>query len=80
METQKILVTGGSGFIGTNLVNELKNRGHEVYAVDLLHHDLENYRRADVRNYRQIERIFEEVVRGAGVQPTTKRPTPQSVF
>ncbi len=60
METQKILVTGGSGFIGTNLVNEIKERGHDVYTVDLLHHDLENYKRADVRNYRQIEKIFEE--------------------
>ena len=26
METQRILVTGGSGFIGTNLVNELRSR------------------------------------------------------
>jgi len=29
METQKILVTGGGGFIGTHLVNELRQRGHE---------------------------------------------------
>ncbi|MGN1321261.1 MAG: NAD-dependent epimerase/dehydratase family protein, partial [Methanosphaera sp.] len=28
METNRILVTGGAGFIGTNLVNELRNRGH----------------------------------------------------
>ncbi len=58
METQRILVTGGTGFIGTNLVNELKNRGHEVVSLDLLHHDREDYVRADVRNYRQLERVF----------------------
>lgn len=39
METQKVLVKGGAGFIGTNLVNELRNRGHEVTALDLLHND-----------------------------------------
>lgn len=52
-------MTGGAGFIGTNLVNELKNRGHEVLSVDLLHHHYDNYLRADVRNYRQLERVFE---------------------
>ncbi len=60
METQRILVTGGTGFIGTNLVNELKSRGHHVVALDLLHHDREDYIRADVRNYRQLERVFND--------------------
>lgn len=59
LESQNILVTGGAGFIGTNLVNELKNRGHNVFAVDLYHNERDNYARADVKNYRQIERIFE---------------------
>lgn len=60
METKKILVTGGSGFIGTNLVNELRSRGHEVIAADLLNNDREDYVRTDVRYYRQLERTFEE--------------------
>ena len=59
METEKILVTGGAGFIGTNLINELRSRGHEVMALDLLHNDRNDYIRADVRNYRQLERVFE---------------------
>jgi dTDP-glucose 4,6-dehydratase len=59
MENQKILVTGGAGFIGTNLVNELKNRGHEVISLDLLHNDRDDYVRADVNNYRQLERVFD---------------------
>lgn len=53
------MVTGGSGFIGTNLVAELESRGHEVIAADLLNTDREHYIRADVRNFRQLERIFE---------------------
>jgi dTDP-glucose 4,6-dehydratase len=60
MGTKKILVTGGAGFIGTNLVNELKNRGHEVFAVDLANNERDCYQRADVKNYRQIEKIFEK--------------------
>ena len=59
METQKILVTGGGGFIGANLVKELKRRGHEVIASDLYNTDRDDYIRADVRNYRQLERVFE---------------------
>ncbi len=57
----KILVTGGSGFIGTNLCLELRRRGHKVTAVDLLNTDLEEYTRCDVRNYRQIERVFSQL-------------------
>jgi nucleoside-diphosphate-sugar epimerase len=59
MCAHRILVTGGAGFIGTNLVHELRSRGHEVLAVDLLNNERDNYIRADVRNYHQIERIFD---------------------
>jgi len=59
MESRKILVTGGAGFIGTNLVNELEKRGHEVIACDVYNTEREHYIRADVRNFRQIERIFD---------------------
>lgn len=61
METKRILVTGGAGFIGTNLVKELRKRGHTVIASDLLNTDQEDYLRADVRNYRQLERVFTQL-------------------
>lgn len=59
MESKSILVTGGTGFIGTNLVNELRKRGNQVIVSDLLNSDRENFIRADVKNFRQLERIFE---------------------
>ncbi|MDO5851719.1 MAG: NAD(P)-dependent oxidoreductase [Methanobacteriaceae archaeon] len=59
METFNILVTGGSGFIGTNLVNTLRNRGHTVIAADIQNTDRTDYVRTDVRNYRQLERTIE---------------------
>jgi len=56
----KVLVTGGRGFIGSNLVEELKKRGHEVWACDLMHSEMNNYIRCDVSKYQQVERVFEK--------------------
>ncbi|MDO8568205.1 MAG: NAD(P)-dependent oxidoreductase [Dehalococcoidales bacterium] len=56
----KILVTGGLGFIGTNLTNELRRRGHEVWTCDLTHSEKPNHIRCDVSKISQIERIFDK--------------------
>ncbi len=59
METHCVLVTGGGGFIGTRLVNELSSRGHEVLACDLSNSERANYVRCDVREFHQLERVFD---------------------
>ena len=59
MKTERILVTGGDGFIGTNLVAELEKRGHEVLALDLYNTERDNYVRADVSKFHQLARVFE---------------------
>ncbi|MFH1893698.1 MAG: NAD(P)-dependent oxidoreductase [Candidatus Zixiibacteriota bacterium] len=56
----KILVTGSKGTLGQPLVAELQARGHEVWGVDLQHQADDNYIRADVSNYRQLERVFDQ--------------------
>lgn len=56
----RILVTGGQGFIGTNLSNELRKRGHEVWRCDILHSTDPQFIRCDVGSYRHLERIFEK--------------------
>lgn len=58
----KILITGGTGFIGTNLTQELLSRGHEVLTADLKHTPLtkRNHYRCDIGEYRHLERIFDE--------------------
>lgn len=56
----KILVTGGKGFIGTNLASELGKRGYEIWTCDIVHSEDERHIRADVSSYWQLERIFEK--------------------
>ncbi len=56
----KILATGGAGFIGTNLCNELRSRGHKVIACDLYNTDRDDYVRCDIGKYRQIVDVFSE--------------------
>lgn len=56
----KILVTGSKGTLGTPLVAELKKRCHDVWQTDLQHQRDEQYTRADVSNFRQLERVFQQ--------------------
>jgi len=68
----KILVTGSKGVVGQKLLVELKQRGYQVFGIDLLHHPGEigyiqrmsneqwTYSRCDIGEYRQLERIFYE--------------------
>ena len=58
-DMSRILVTGCKGTLGTPLVEELQARGHEVWGCDLQHQADENFIRADVANYRQLDRVVE---------------------
>jgi dTDP-glucose 4,6-dehydratase len=55
-----VLITGGTGFIGSNLAIELRSRGHNVKVADLLSHEDAHAVRCDISKYRQVERLFEE--------------------
>ncbi|MBE2199060.1 MAG: NAD-dependent epimerase/dehydratase family protein [Anaerolinea sp.] len=61
----KILVTGGAGFIGSHLVEELVNRGHEVVALDDLSGgfvdnvvDGARFMEASINDVETINRLF----------------------
>jgi dTDP-glucose 4,6-dehydratase len=60
LSKKNILVTGGAGNIGTNLTNELRQRGHKVISTDLYNTERDHYLRCDVKNFRQLHHIFVE--------------------
>jgi dTDP-glucose 4,6-dehydratase len=55
----RILVTGSAGTLGRPLVRQLRERGHEVWGCDLQHHADPQSVRADVAEFRQLERVFD---------------------
>ena len=52
---KRVLVTGGTGAVGSYLVPELRSRGHETWVLDRGHHEAKDYIRCDVGEYRQLE-------------------------
>lgn len=69
----RILVTGGLGTVGSQLIAELRSRGHYVVSSDLQHQpdevgfslgtDVEAplYARCDIGEFRQLERVIERL-------------------
>jgi len=53
-----ILVTGGRGFIGTNLTNELRSRNHQVWTCDVLQGEDPMHFKADTGVYQQMDALF----------------------
>lgn len=63
---EKVLVTGGAGFIGSHIVDLFVSEGHEVVVLDNLHtgkrenlNPAARFYEADLRNAEQVAQIFE---------------------
>jgi len=57
----KIVVTGSAGTIGAPLVAELRERGHDVWGIELQHTGQPQTIRADVADYREIRAALDKV-------------------
>jgi UDP-glucose 4-epimerase len=81
----KILITGGAGFIGTNLIKRLLSEGHDVHSLDNYdsgtqnnHQEGCNYHFGDVRSIGLMDKDFNLIYHLAGlsrIQPSFKNPT-----
>jgi nucleoside-diphosphate-sugar epimerase len=60
----KVLITGGSGFIGTNLIETFKSQGVELLSVDIhkprVQSHEKTYREIDIRIPEQIDQVIQE--------------------
>lgn len=55
----RLLITGSRGTLGIPLSKELRDRGHEVYGCDLTHCADRHESRCDIREFRQLQLLFE---------------------
>ena len=56
----RVLISGSSGVLGSVLMKELRDRGHNVYGCDISHSADPKVMRADVSKARQVARVFDE--------------------
>lgn len=74
----KVLVTGGAGFLGINLVRYLNERGHEIVSLDMADFDYPDMKdkitivKGDIRNEKDVEKAMtgvDQVVHTAAALP-----------
>jgi len=85
MRELKILVTGGAGFVGTNLIKRLVDEGHDVYSIDnydsglkINEHPACHYHDGDIQDIKKISKGVDICFHLAGlsrIQPSFTNPT-----
>lgn len=56
----KVFVTGVGGQLGFDVINELKNRGHQAIGSDIIDKDDVNYIKLDITDKQAVEKVISE--------------------
>ena len=56
----KVFVTGVGGQLGFDVINELKNRGHQAIGSDIIDKDDDNYIKLDITDKQAVEKVISE--------------------
>ena len=76
---KKIIVTGGSGFIGTNLVNFLIKKGYFVINIDKLTYSSNNYKN-NIKTKKNYKLIKLDIINKSKLIQTIKKNKPKAIF
>ena len=76
---KKIIVTGGSGFIGSNLVNYLIKKRYFVINLDKLTYSSNRYNNK-IRNSRNYKLIKIDIINKKKIIEIIKRYKPKAIF
>lgn len=58
---KRVLVTGGNGYLGTNLVNSLKESGADIFIIDKKINEGKNEYCIDITDKNEVEKVINEI-------------------
>ena len=73
MKSKRVLVTGGAGFIGSHLVDELINNNYEVTIID-------NLSTGDKKNINPKAKFYNLDIRDSNISEIFEKEKPEIVF